>query len=149
MLAGQATKGITRTTIGAAGLLNNAGSRENSFGQGVNTARSVYFLADAGIGLGQTGVRTWRASKTLFGSGETALAARSPINPIAGLVTGSRTQNFYNVTHSVFKVSEFGFIPLATYDLAKSAGRISNDTNAHVLRAAEILSHDQPEKQGK
>ncbi|MBS1996557.1 MAG: hypothetical protein JSS86_09615 [Cyanobacteria bacterium SZAS LIN-2] len=143
MLAGQAGKGLLRTTVGGAGLLNNAGSRESSFGQNVNTARSVYFLADASIGLGATG---WRATRSLLG-GESAINAGK--SSIAGLTAGSRADNFYKLSHGLFKVSEYGFIPLAASDLNHAIGNVQNDRSTHVFRAAEIFMHDQARPEQK
>ena len=134
-----------RTTIGLTGLLNNAGAREGSFGQTVNTARSVYFLADAGLGLGSGG---YKAVKSVLGRGTEATLGAGNVT-IAGLTAGSKAANFYHVTHGVFKVSEFGFMPLAAVDLTKSIQKVNNDQNAHVIRAAEIVVSEQqkPEDQ--
>ncbi|MBU6450146.1 MAG: hypothetical protein KGS72_00090 [Cyanobacteria bacterium REEB67] len=137
MLAGQAGKGLMRSTVGATGLLNNAGARESSFGQSVNTARSVYFLADAAVGLGATG---WRAGRSLSGRGESALAPASTALP--GLAPGSGADLFYRFNHNLFKASEFGFAPMVGSEFVKSATRLGDNSNRHVIRAAEIVAND-------
>jgi hypothetical protein len=143
MLAGQAGKGMMRMTIGAAGLLNNAGANDTGFGQAVNTARSVYFLADASLGLGTGGVKL---AKWALNGGESTLGAGRL--GIAGLTAGSNAENFYRATHGVFKASEYGFMPLAAIDLSSVVHKMNNDKNAHVVRAAEIVVSDQPKAEG-
>jgi hypothetical protein len=141
----QAGKGVMRTTVGVAGLLNNAGARESDFGQTVNTARSIYFLADASIGLGQGGVR---GVKSLLGRAPEAGLGAGKVT-LAGLTAGSKTENFYRLTHGVFKVSEYGFMPLVADDLTKGIQRTYNDKNKHVVRAAEIVHNDMPTGDGQ
>jgi hypothetical protein len=136
-LTAQAGKGLMRSTVGVTGLLNNAGARENTFGQSVNTARSVYFLADAAVGLGTTG---WRAGRSLIGKGESTLAPAAPTLP--GLSPGSNADLFYRFNHNLFKASEYGFVPLVGSEFVKSASRLGDNSNRHVIRAAEIVAND-------
>jgi hypothetical protein len=135
----QAGKGLMRTTVGMTGLLNNAGARESNFGQTVNTARSIYFLTDATLGLGKLGINS---ARSVLGSGAEAGAGAGKLT-IAGITAGSKTENFYRLTHGAFKLSEYGFMPLAAIDLTKGIQKVNNDKNAHVVRAAEIVASDQ------
>jgi hypothetical protein len=42
----------------------------------------------------------------------------------------------------MFKASEFGFAPLVGSELWRSAGRLHDNSNRHVIRAAEIVAND-------
>jgi hypothetical protein len=48
--------GALRTTVGVAGLLNNAGADDTAYGSTINQLRGYYFLADTSIGLSAKGI---------------------------------------------------------------------------------------------
>jgi hypothetical protein len=50
--------GALRTTVGVAGLLNNAGADDTTYGSTINQLRGYYFLADTSINLAAKGVST-------------------------------------------------------------------------------------------
>ncbi len=141
-LTKQVLKGSLRATVGGAGIFNNAGARESDAGQYVNTARSVYFLTDVSVGLAAGGWKALRGS-----SGSLNLAPKG----LAGLEAGSTAEKIYKGTHSVFKASELGFIPLVTSDIYHQVNKLKDDKSAHIRRAAILdalensKSEDAPE----
>jgi hypothetical protein len=137
----QAARGGLNMTIGALGLINNAGARESSVGQTVNTARSLYFLGGAATSLGSVGMR---ATRSLMGSAEATPLYSAQLHGLGDAT--SAASRAYNVVNRSFVASEYGFVPLLGADVKNSIARLNNDKNRHVVRAAEIAAESDPSK---
>ena len=131
----QAAKGGLNMTVGGLGLLNNAGARETSLGQNINTARSLYFVGGAAVSLGAVGMRATRA---LMGTADAVPVYGSQL---AGMgEAGSAASRAYKVVNRTFTASEYGFVPLIGAEVSNSISHLRNDKNRHVVRAAEIAA---------
>ena len=139
-LTRQAAGGALNMSVGALGFLNNAGARESSLGENINTARSLYFLGGAAKSLGSFGMRATRAT---LGTAEAAPVYSAQLHGLGE--ASSATGRAYKVVTNTFRASEYGFVPLIAADVRNSVSRLHNDKNRHVVRAAEIAATDTPE----
>lgn len=82
VLTWQLASGVTRTTVGITGIINNAGARETKLGEYANHGRHAYFLATAVTGLTPGSLRTLARSTVLGSDGAAMLGAGGVLNAL-------------------------------------------------------------------
>lgn len=135
----QLTKGITRVTVGGAGILNNAGGHDLKYGsmklgEQLNQARGLYFLGDVSLGLMRGAWGSFKSAREATSGAEAALSGSEKIHSIIhGKTIGSEVLNgipYIRHAHTGatygFKASEYAFAPIIASELKHQVEAIGN-----------------------
>lgn len=140
-LAWEMTKDAGKVAIGMAGVFNNAGARDTSWGQAVNTARGLYFLGDISKGLVQGSFRLARGAKLgqeLSGAEKvhTLIHGRKAAEGVKPLEGIPFVKQLHTGGQWGFKASEASFIPILWKDIGHQIDEIANKHKDHLRDAA-------------
>lgn len=145
-VAMELAKDSFKVGIGLAGVFNNAGARDTSWGNTVNTARGLYFLGDISKGLLQGGYRLARGAKvaqelsaadkvhTLI-HGRKASETLKPLEGIPWVKQGHTAGQWG------FKAAEASFAPILYKEISHQIDEIANKHRDY-LRDATIQVGD-------
>ncbi|MEZ4486928.1 MAG: HEAT repeat domain-containing protein [Cyanobacteriota/Melainabacteria group bacterium] len=143
--AKQAFKGGLRATVGASGIVNNAYFQNTEIGQHIQTARGLYFVGDAALGLG---AGSWRMLKNLRTGTEAASAAESASAIVEAQIKGSKWANrIYAPAEFGAKMTELPFAVVIGQDIYHQVDSLSeigrNDPTRAALRQGKDGQGDQ------
>lgn len=150
--AKQAAKGALRATVGATGIVNNAYFQNTDIGQKIQTARGLYFVGEAAIGLGAGG---WRLAKSFRGAAETANAGKSAAAIVEQHIEATKWANrIYKPAEVAATATMYPFAAIIGMDIHHQLDGLSeigrNDPTRAALRQAKDGRGDhEPEKQAE
>ncbi len=149
-IAWEATKATVRATVAGAGVFNNAGAREQQWGRDLNTARSVYFMADITQGLLRGGVnlmRAGQAAESMGGAqklhtiiyGTKGVEGVNGAKAFEGLGWIKRVDQGANI---VFRATEAGYVPIVGHQMYESIKAINEKGARNPLEDAVVQIGD-------
>ncbi|MBA3855557.1 MAG: hypothetical protein C0507_01490 [Cyanobacteria bacterium PR.3.49] len=146
-VAWELTKNVARVGIGVAGIFNNAGARDTSWGGAVNTARGIYFLADISAGLAGSGLRWARGgakvAQEMSGAEKlhTLIHGRKAAEGVEALAGIPYLKQAHTAANYGFMAVEASFAPILYNEFSHGIDQIANGHRDH-LRDAKMQIGD-------
>lgn len=132
----QGLKGALRATVGASGIVNSAYWSESETGRGIQTARGLYFVGEAALGLGGGGMRLINRMRGVEGVGNSAHAV------VEAEINASRWASTYRYADKAATLTMYPFAYLITADIGHQIETLNDLGKGNPLHTAMRRAQD-------